>query len=144
MIEIENLKIGESVNLELDLKKTKETVKKLNLKRYFKFVVISTNKTLIVRVSGPNTVYSKIYKLISNGDVYAGCIVKGNVNTIKNVIHFINKNNGYSIKFKNVNGKAYIHEDITINESISLEKYKLISEAYTRKLSDLESKILME
>lgn len=143
-MDLVKLKVGESINVKLDLKQSKELAKSLNLKRYFKFVSISTNETLIVRVSGPNTIYTKLFKLIDNGDIYAGCIVPGNVNTIKNAIHFMNKDNGFNIKFKNINGKAYIHDDISIKDSISLEKYKLISEAYARKLEKLESKIVVE
>ncbi len=143
-MELEKLKVGQSINVSLDLASSKELAKSLNLKRYFKFVVISSNETLIVRVSGPKTVYTKLFKLIDNGDIYAGCIVPGNVNTIKNAVHFINKDHNFNIKFKNINGKAYIHDDISVNDSISLERYKLISEAYARKLEKLEDKIVIE
>jgi hypothetical protein len=142
--DIKSLSVGESIIIDLEIKEAKEQVFNMKLNKRFKFIEAEEGKTTIVRVSGSKTIYSCINDVIESGGIYAGCFMDGNSQSIKNAVCLMNKMYGYSISCKEVGGKSYLHEDLSLKESISLDDFKIISKAFEVKLEELENKISIE
>lgn len=139
-----NLKVGESIVLELPLDKSKEHVASLKTTSKYKFVYVSKDKTTVVRVSNGKTIHSKIIEELENGNIYAGCFIPGNPYSVRNSVFKVNSLMGTNIKFKIVGGLSYLIEDLSLMESITLDQYKKISFGFEKKLEDLQKKIIID
>lgn len=141
---IKKMEIGESLVLDKNISESKRYIKNLNLVNKFAFVPLCEKTTTIVKQKESKSIQAKILSNYESGNVFVGCLIKGNHQSIQNSVVLVNKLIGSRISCKPSNDGSFLFEEILSKDSITLDEFKVISVAMEKKKEILSSRIVSE